>query len=229
MEVVKINLDVTEIELNALVHRQDQINRGEEAIEGIARKLLLYIKELATPMLLYEICKPCFDERGLILSFGGRELVFGFADGLSDLEAADEVLVGLATIGPALEEIIQRHSSRNEVLASYILSELCVAAMGQVIKKIKDLVLDMARQKGYGVSSVHIPGSTPGLPLSLQPLIIEGLNGRAYGITVNEHDIIKPFYSVTFMIGMGSNYASDELIPKCLGCSRKDSCAWRSR
>lgn len=229
MEVIKLKLDVTEIGLDALIPHQTKSNPGQETIEGQARRLLLDIKELVTPTLLYEFCQPCFDERGLVLTFDGKKLAFSPEDGLSDLKAADEVFVGLATIGPAIEEKIEIYNSRNELLVSYILSELSVAVMGQVIKKIKNLLLDIARQRGYGVSLVHIPGSTPGLPLSLQPLIVEGLNGRAYGITVNEHDIIKPFYSVTFMVGMGSNYARDELLPKCPGCSRKDSCAWRNK
>ena len=119
--------------------------------------------------MLYDICTPDFKEGTLTLSADDRIITLGRHDGLSDLEIASEVFVGLVTLGRAIEEEIQRYNSMNEVLASYILSEISVAMMGQVIKKIKNIILNMARQRYFGLSS-FTTGSPLDCPCQCSPL-----------------------------------------------------------
>ncbi len=229
MAVVEIKIVSSDLDLSILFDRTNRAKKGQNVITRKAKELLVVAEELARPVLLYDICTPDFKEGTLTLSADDRIITLGRHDGLSDLEIASEVFVGLATLGRVIEEEIQRYNSMNEVLTSYLLSEISVAMMGQVIKKIKNIILNMARQRYFGLSPVLIPGSTPGLPLSVQPLILELLDGKNHGVNANEHYMLRPFYSVTFMVGMGPNYANDELFPKCLGCSRTDICAWRTK
>lgn len=229
MAVVEIKITLSELDLSILFDPTRKGKSGQDVIKRKAKELLAVAERVVRPVLLYEICTPYFKEGALTLSVDDRTIAFRRHDGLSDFATASEVFVGLVTLGRAIEEEIQRYNSMNEVLASYILSEISVAMMGQVIKKIKNIILSVARQRYFGLSSVHIPGSTPGLPLSVQPLILELLGGENHGVDANERHMLKPFYSVTFMVGMGPNYANDELFPKCSGCSRMDTCAWRSK
>ncbi|HOM97605.1 MAG: hypothetical protein WBJ35_09050 [Acetomicrobium sp.] len=229
MAVVEIKIASSEVDLSILFDRTNKSKSGQEVITRKAKELHAVAERLVRPVLLYEICAPDFKKGALTLSVDDRAIAFGRHDGLSDFVTASEVFVGLVTLGRAIEEEIQRYNSMNEVFASYVLSEISVAMMGQVIKKVKNVILNVARQRYFGLSPVHIPGSTPGLPLLLQPLILELLGGKNHGVDANERHMLKPFYSVTFMVGMGPNYANDELFPKCSGCSRMDTCAWRSK
>ena len=139
MAVVEIKIVSSDLDLSILFDRTNRAKKGQNVITRKAKELLVVAEELARPVLLYEICTPDFKEGTLTLSVDDRTIAFRRHDGLSDFATASEVFVGLVTLGRAIEEEIQRYNSMNEVLASYILSEISVAMMGQVIKKIKTL------------------------------------------------------------------------------------------
>lgn len=228
MATEKLNISLSELKLDNLAKDVGKSQFSSEVINQRLAGLTSVAGKLADPILLYEIC-PVNVKDGRLLFYAGDEIFsLDINDNLSELTHAREVVVGLITLGSAIEEEIQKYNSKNQLLASYLLSEISISMMGQLIAKTKKMIMDLARQRDCFVSLVHIPGSTPGLSLSIQPLILSVLKGENKGIAVNQHMIIEPFYSVSFLVGIGTAYNNHYLYPKCPGCSRAKSCAWRN-
>lgn len=228
MAVENLEISLSELNFDTFAKDSDKSKLNSEVVNQRLDELTSVAGKLVDPTLLYEICPVSVKDGRLLFYAGDKVFSLDINEGLSELTHAREVVIGLITLGSAIEWEIRKYNSENQLLTSYLLSEISISIMGQLIAKTKKMIMDLARSKDCCVSLVHIPGSTPGLSLSIQPFILNVLKGENKGITVNQHMMIEPFYSVTFLVGIGTTYNNHDLYPKCPGCSRAKSCAWRN-
>jgi hypothetical protein len=147
------------------------------------------------------------------------------ADLLSD---AQQLLIGVGTIGPALEERVQELQASGESLKSYLLDTAGVLALGTVGEALRCLAEEDASQRGWGVSAALSPGSLVGWPLRGQRELCALLPLEEIGVRLNEHTVLEPFKSFSVAVGLGPGYETKKVGSVCKYCALKNTC-WRRR
>ncbi|MFC2015932.1 hypothetical protein ACFLUM_03270 [Chloroflexota bacterium] len=147
----------------------------------------------------------------------------------ADLLAATQVLlVGVGTIGPALERQVRDLQMAGESLQSYLLDSAGVVALGAVGEALRCLAEETAGEQGWGVSAALSPGSLVGWQLQGQRDLCGLLPLDSIGVELNEYFVLKPHKSFSVAIGLGPGYASVKVGSVCRYCALKDTC-WRRR
>ena len=144
------------------------------------------------------------------------------------LEDARVLLVGVGTIGPALERRVRELQEQGESLQSYLLDSVGVVALGAVGEALRCLVEETASDRGWGVSAAVSPGSLVGWPLQGQRELCGLLPLDSIGVELNQYYVLETHKSFSVAIGQGPGYASVKVGSVCRYCALKDSC-WRRR
>jgi hypothetical protein len=147
------------------------------------------------------------------------------ADLLSD---AQEVLVGVGTIGPALEKRVHELQSSGETLRSYLLDSAGVVALGAVGEALRCLAEETAALEGWGVGAALSPGSLVGWSLVGQRQVCALLPLEEIGVQLNTYSVLEPHKSFSAVIGLGPGYETAKVGSVCKYCALKKTC-WRRR
>ncbi|MDY7040331.1 MAG: hypothetical protein SVX38_05675 [Chloroflexota bacterium] len=152
----------------------------------------------------------------------GLSLTIGFHADL--LAQAREVLVGVRTIGPALEERVQELMKTNPLLG-YMLDSVGVEALGQIGQVLHRLAEERAAERGWGVSPSLAPGSLVGWPMTGQRELFRLVDPSLIGVYLSEQCVMRPHKSVSQLIGLGPGY-DEQVGSVCRFCSLQERC-WR--
>ena len=165
------------------------------------------------------------------------------------LAPAQQLLVAVYTIGPALEARVGDLTRAGEPLLSYLLDCAGVTALGVVGERVHCLAEELAVERGWprgiglatpqqasrfliprgwGVSPALSPGSLVGWTLQGQQELCSLLPIAEIGVWLNEYCVLEPHKSVSVVIGMGPGYESHKVGSVCRYCALRDSC-WRYR
>jgi hypothetical protein len=144
------------------------------------------------------------------------------------LGAAQVALVGVGTIGPALEERVHELQTSGEGLHSYMLDSAGVVALGVVGEALRCLAEETALARGWGVSAALSPGSLVGWSLRGQRELCALLPLETIGVRLNDYYVLEPHKSFSVVIGLGPEYASVRVGSVCKYCALQNSC-WRRR
>ena len=145
------------------------------------------------------------------------------------LKPAQEVAIGVVTIGAAIEEKINQLNSKNELLDGYLLNCAAFTALDAVALRLKTCIEEIAAQRNWGVGPALSPGTLPGWPTSDQRRLCALVDLSQIEVKINEFALLVPRYSLSFLIGMGSGYDSPKVGSTCHYCSLKRSCQYRHR
>ena len=144
------------------------------------------------------------------------------------LQRAQEALVAVGTIGPALEQEVERLQGEGECLESYLLDSAGVVALGAVGEAVRSLAEEVATARGWGVSPALSPGSLVGWPLRGQRELCSLLPLEEIGVRLNEYYVLEPHKSFSSLIGLGPGYESGQVGSICKYCALQATC-WRRR
>jgi hypothetical protein len=144
------------------------------------------------------------------------------------LAPAKRVMVAVYTIGPALERRVQELQARGDSVLSYMLDTVGVLALGAVGETLRCIVEERAEALGWGVSPALSPGSLVGWSIMGQRALCALLPLEEIGVRLNDHYVLEPHKSVSMLIGLGPDYATNHVGSVCRFCSLADSC-WRRR
>lgn len=142
------------------------------------------------------------------------------------LAPAQEVLIGVRTIGPALEERVNE-LMQTDPLLGYMLDSVGVVALGQVGEALHRLAEERAAERGWHVSPSLAPGSLVGWPMEGQRELFRLIDPSPIGVRLGEQCVMWPHKSVSQLIGLGPTY-DEHARSVCRFCSLKDHC-WRRR
>jgi hypothetical protein len=144
------------------------------------------------------------------------------------LADARRMLVGVGTIGPALEERVYELQQEGEILASYLLDSAGVVALGAVGEALRCLAEEAAQALDWGLGAAVSPGSLVGWPLEGQRQLCGLLPLESIGVRLNDYYVLEPHKSFSAAIGIGPGYESKRVGSVCKYCALQDTC-WRRR
>jgi hypothetical protein len=144
------------------------------------------------------------------------------------LSGAEQVLVSVCTIGPALERQVHELQATGEGLKSFLLDSAGVVALGAVGEAVRCLAEDTAAERGWGVSPSLSPGSLIGWPVRGQRQLCGLLPLERIGVRLNDHCVLEPHKSVSGLIGLGPGYDTTRVGSVCKYCALQGTC-WRRR
>ena len=181
--------------------------------------------KLASPWATYTVL-PVIEigRRTLRLRSAGGETEFQGAIG-EFLDASQQVIVFVATGGPALERRASELLKENEPLAAMILNavgaERAEAAEMAVINKLREQV----GPAGYALTMPYSPGYC-GMKLTEQRKLFAIFSEENIRVQLTEACLMQPIKSVSGLVGIGP---ADKIIDKGSPCERCElrNCAMR--
>ena len=144
------------------------------------------------------------------------------------LAPANQVMVSVRTIGPALEQRVHELQTAGEDLLAYMLDAVGVLALGVVGEALRCIAEERAAELGWGVSPALSPGSLVGWPVVGQRELCALLPLEKIGVQLNKYCVLEPHKSASVLVGLGPDYESSHVGSVCRYCSLADSC-WRRR
>jgi hypothetical protein len=158
----------------------------------------------------------------------GEEAILHVGPKATLLDGAQQVLIGVGTIGSALEKRVHDLQVAGEGLLSYLLDSAGVVALGAVGEAFRCLAEETAETQGWGVSAALSPGSLVGWSLRGQKAVCALLPLHEIGVRLNSHYVLEPHKSFSAVIGLGPGYDSNKVGSVCKYCALRKTC-WRRR
>ena len=203
-------------------HRPSLLQHAEEAVA--------LGKTLWQPACVYD----WFDvlsvegERATVSGPGRAETVLQIGRKADLMAPARRAIVGVVTIGPALEQKVRELQAAGESMMSYLLDSAGVVALGAAGEALRCLAEEVAEELGWGVSPSLSPGSLVGWPLRGQRELCGLLPLEQIGVRLTKHTVLEPHKSASGPIGMGPGYESTRVGSVCKYCALQKTC-WRRR
>ncbi len=144
------------------------------------------------------------------------------------MEQARLALVSAFTVGRKLERLIDHYNKEGDILKAFLADSIGVVALARVGEAVRRLAEREAESKGWGVSPSLAPGSLVGWSLTGQRDLFSLLPIQEIGVSLTENGVLKPFKSVSSLIGIGPEYKEKKVGSVCHLCSRAETC-WRRR
>ena len=167
-------------------------------------------------------------ERATIAGLDGTETVLQIGPKADLVAPARRAIVGVVTIGPALEQKVRELQAAGENMMSYLLDSAGVVALGAAGEALRCLAEETAGELGWGVSPSLSPGSLVGWPLRGQHALCGLLPLEQIGVRLTNHAVLEPHKSASGLIGMGPGYESTRVGSVCKYCALQKTC-WRRR
>lgn len=167
-------------------------------------------------------------ERATVASADGTETVLHIGHKADLVSPAQRVLVGVVTIGPALEQKVVELQAAGDSILSYLLDSAGVAALGAAGEALRRLAEKAAGELGWGVSPLLSPGSLVGWSLRGQQELCRLLPLDKIGVRLTNHSVLEPHKSASGLVGLGPGYSSARVGSVCKYCALQETC-WRRR
>jgi hypothetical protein len=142
------------------------------------------------------------------------------------LAGAQEVVLAVCTIGPALEERAATLLAGGHSLQALALDGAGSAAVGEVARMLDSRVRDEASGRGLGAGMRASPGQE-GWSIWQQRALFGLVPAEEIGVRLTENCLMLPRKSVSFAIGLGPEMRPDAV--PCDFCSKRGRCRWRAR
>lgn len=143
------------------------------------------------------------------------------------IQGASFLAFGLVTVGPAIEEEVEKLRETGRLLDSLILDALGSATVSELCEQTAYRVFGWAEERGLNASRAFEPGSGASRwPLEGQRLIFANLGAEQIGVKLTPHLLMRPIKSLSFLMGVGAEIEQASTPFSCQGCRRFD-CPYR--
>ncbi len=147
-------------------------------------------------------------------------------DAAKVLSPARQVIVGVVTIGDALEARSAQFFSQGNSLEGYLLDSLGTAAVTNLVQQVCACLEPLAAEQGYPLGFPISPGE-PGWPLTEQKVLFSLVTADRIGVTLTEGCAMLPKKSISFVVGMGPGILTAAEGSQCDYCSLRETCRHR--
>jgi hypothetical protein len=168
------------------------------------------------------------DDRVTLKPLDGGEkecLHLGFASRF--MTAAEYGLVGVFTAGDELERESVLASKEKRVMDAYLYDLIGLAVLEKTRQLINKVVEEKAREMNWGIGPFLSPGSVHGWELDDQDNLCGFVPMDRIGVSKGENGILKPFKTISCLIGIGPKFSAKTVGAPCDVCSKKDQCEMR--
>jgi len=142
----------------------------------------------------------------------------------SELSSAERALCCVATLGAQFDQTLQQWTRSGEVLDGYLADCVGIYGLLQVSRAVYREVEGIARANNWGVGRVLCPGAIEGWSLESQQDLCALLPLAQIGVELNEHKVLFPARSVSFLLGIGSGYKAATVDSPCDICTNTGEC-----
>jgi len=195
--------------------------RARPSVVAAAEGVLEEAQALLAPAALYTILPVRdFHHQTILLDEGAT---FEGPLAARALAGAKEVALAVCTIGPALEERMDRLFAADPVRA-IALDGAGTAALRAISERVVARIRDAASARGWGSGMRAQPGQE-GWALWQQRVLFSLIPAGEIGVRLTEHSLMLPRKSVSFVVGLGPEMHPDAVT--CDFCSRRERCPWR--
>ncbi len=170
------------------------------AIKQVAEALYPEAQHLVRPAAIYDqfpVHKVTHDR--VYLTDGS---VLRGTDAAKVLAPAHELIVGVVTIGDALETRSGQFFSQGDSLEGYLLDCLGTVAVTNLVQQVCSCLEPIATRQGYPLGFPISPGE-PGWPLVEHKVLFGLVAADRIGVTLTESCAMFPKKSISFVVGMG--------------------------
>jgi hypothetical protein len=154
-------------------------------------------------------------------------LNLGFAS--SFMTGAKYGLVAVFTAGDELETMAVMASREKQIMDAYLYDIIGLAVLEKLRQQINQVVEEKAREMNWGVGPFLSPGSVHGWKLEDQNNLCDLVPMERIGVKRCENGILKPFKTLSCLVGIGPDFSAKTVGETCEICLKKDQCEIRSR
>ncbi len=164
----------------------------------------------------------------MLKSFDGGEVArlrLGFAARF--MASAKYGLVGVFTAGDELERQAKLASEEKRFMDAYLYDLIGLVVLEKTRQQINKVVEEKACELNWGIGPFLSPGSVHGWDLDDQNNLCALVPIEKIGVKCAGNHILKPFKSLSCLIGIGQEFAAKTVGKPCDVCSKKDQCQMR--
>ena len=141
---------------------------------------------------------------------------------------AEQLTIGVCTIGPKITERSHAYRDRGEAVRSMLLDQLGSLAVGQLSQLFyRQLEMDAASQ-GLHISTYLSPGESE-WSVRDQAVIFDLLDATQIGVSLTESLLMKPIKSLSLMAGIGRHPMGVPGATHCDYCTMAERCPFHGK
>ncbi|MBO33709.1 MAG: hypothetical protein CMM74_12165 [Rhodospirillaceae bacterium] len=144
------------------------------------------------------------------------------------IKTAEKLAVAVATIGPGVEQRINKLFAEKKALKALVYEELGVAAMFKLSNEVLKRIQKGAAEYNLKASGPIHPGDNDA-DLSLQHKVYKLTDASRIDVSVIESGMLKPAKSLSIIVGYGEDLVRWKREENCKTCQVRDVCRYRNR
>lgn len=141
------------------------------------------------------------------------------------LRGAEELVVAVCTIGPAVDEKVRAYQAQKEHFKAIMLDEVASWAVDQVRQGLYLYLEEELQAKDWRASTMLSPGESA-WSVDDQRVIFEILDATEIGVSLNDSCLMIPLKSLSMIMGVGSQPMGVEGMMNCDFCSMQERCRY---
>lgn len=141
---------------------------------------------------------------------------------------AEQVAIGVCTIGPRLPERVREHKDGGDALRSMLLDQLGTLAVAQLSQLFYQQLREDASCQGWQISTYLSPGESE-WSVRDQAVIFDLVDAAQIGVSLTETMLMKPIKSVSLMAGIGPRPMGVPGATHCDYCTMADRCPYHGK
>jgi cobalamin-dependent methionine synthase I len=222
MKVLR-DLDL-ELDISSVLWCQGQDPSGQISQEqqaNLNRELLPEARRLLEPSIIYDLfpLREVRDREVVIdegATFHGHLLADRFP-------LAQEVALALCTIGGNLDDRVSAFRQAGDEVRAILLDGIGIAAVGELAEKAQELIVGVAKRRGWQASAPFQPGQLD-WPVEDHQAFFDLLAVEELGLSLDCHHLMVPSKSVSMAVGLGEEMLPLAMDPACRHCPLADGC-----
>jgi hypothetical protein len=142
------------------------------------------------------------------------------------VNAEGPVVLGICTIGPALEEEVRELTRKDQLAFATALDAVGSEMVESLAEMLETLICKEAAALGLSSYPRFSPGYGDWALASGQKTIFSLLPSHRVGVSLSETFLMSPLKSISFAMKLSTSAPSEPRLPKCALCD-KDKCYYR--
>jgi hypothetical protein len=139
---------------------------------------------------------------------------------------AEELLVGVCTVGPALDARSNEYKQAGDMLSAVLLDDMGSWAVDMVRLEMCNQWTESAEAMGWRTSASLSPGESE-WSIKDQSVIFSLLDTAQIGVSLSPSMLMQPLKSLSLIMGRGAQPMGVEGASNCDFCSMRDRCRYR--
>lgn len=207
----------------ATILHQRHGRRLRQSLEKEGRNLGQMLRRWINPRLSYTVREITSTEGGRIMLSDG--MILESPKLARTVRGCSRLLCFIATIGPGIENAVQRFSQEYRLTDGYVLDTIGSIMIEDVVETFQDMMRKKAHMTGEGVTLRFSPGYCD-WPVTEQKKLFTLVDAIRIGVTLTSSLLMTPRKSISGVFGVGADPHSLSYNP-CSHCRRRDCPARR--